>query len=271
MRSNRLAAIGLAGTLLAATLAVGAPVVAQSPTPSPARRPSRARPSSTSPSSATWVSTSWSSSTQTEHPDIFINFIQAGYQEHHDQLLAQLAAGDVPDIAAIEVGFMSKFKAQPENFKNLLDYGAADIQKDYLPWRWEQATSADGSSVIGIPTDVGGMAMCYRTDLFAAAGLPTDPTEVGALWPDWESFIATGQKYVTGSGGKKFIDQATRHHLQPGRPTGDRGVLQGRRSEHHRLRHQPAGQEGLRPGRGRFGRRYLRQHRRSSRHPGMRP
>ena len=66
--------------------------------------------------------------------------------------------------------------------------------------------SADGSSVIGIPTDVGGMAMCYRTDLFEAAGLPTDPAEVAALWPTWEDFIATGQQYVTGSGGKKFID-----------------------------------------------------------------
>ena len=208
MRSNRLAAIGLAGTLLAATLAVGAPVGAQSPTPSPAPT---AQPGQTTLDFTVFGDMGLAelvTQYQTLHPDIFINFIQAGYQEHHDQLLAQLAAGDVPDIAAIEVGFMSKFKAQPENFKNLLDYGAADIQKDYLPWRWEQATSADGSSVIGIPTDVGGMAMCYRTDLFAAAGLPTDPTEVGALWPDWESFIATGQKYVQGSGGKKFIDQA---------------------------------------------------------------
>ena len=100
---------------------------------------------------------------------------------------------------------MSKFKAQPENFKNLLEYGAGDLEADYLPWRWEQAVSADGSAVIGIPTDVGGMATCYRADLFEAAGLPTDPAEVSALWPDWESFIATGTTYREATG-KAFID-----------------------------------------------------------------
>lgn len=195
MRRQRLAVMGLAGTLLAASVAA-APVVAQDP--------------------VTLDFTVFGdmgldelvTQYQTEHPNIKINFQQAGYQEHHDQLLAGLASGVVPDIAAIEVGFMSKFKAQPENFKNLLEYGAADLEKDYLPWRWEQAVSADGSSVIGIPTDVGGMAMCYRTDLFEAAGLPTDPTEVAALWPDWDGFIKAGQQYVAGSGGKKFIDSA---------------------------------------------------------------
>ena len=49
------------------------------------------------------------------------------------------AKANAAEIAAIEVGFMSKFKAQPENFVNMLDYGAADIEADYLPWRWEQA------------------------------------------------------------------------------------------------------------------------------------
>ncbi len=157
---------------------------------------------------------------QTEHPEIFINFIQAGYQEHHDQLLTQLATGDVPDIAAIEVGFMSKFKAQPENFKNLYDYGAKDIEANYLPWRWEQAVSADGSSVIGIPTDVGGMALCYRTDLFEAAGLPTDPAEVSALWPTWDDFIATGQKYVDRLRRQEVHRLCPGHRLQPGRSPG---------------------------------------------------
>ena len=150
---------------------------------------------------------SWSPQYQAEHPDVKINFLERGYAEHHDALLAALATGEVPDIAAIEVGYMSKFKAQPENFVNMLDYGAADLEKDYLPWRWEQAVSADGSSVIGIPTDVGGMATCYRADLFEAAGLPTDPAEVSALWPDWESFIATGKQY-TDATGKAFIDSA---------------------------------------------------------------
>jgi len=208
VRRHRVAAMGLAGTLLAASVAIGGPTVAQSPSPTPAPTP---QPGQTELNFTVFGDMGLDelvAQYQKDHPDIFINFIQAGYQEHHDQLLTQLATGDVPDIAAIEVGFMSKFKAQPENFKNLYDYGAKDIEGNYLPWRWEQAVSADGSSVIGIPTDVGGMALCYRTDLFKAAGLPTDPAAVSALWPTWDDFIKTGQAYVTGSGGKKFIDSA---------------------------------------------------------------
>ena len=75
---------------------------------------------------------------ETDHPGIKINFTTADHAAHHDALLTGIATGQVPDIAAIEVGFMSKFKAQPENFKNLLDYGAADLEADYLPWRWER-------------------------------------------------------------------------------------------------------------------------------------
>ena len=51
--------------------------------------------------------------------------------------------------------------------------------------------------------------MCYRTDLFKAAGLPTDRDAVSALWPTWDDFVTVGQKYVKGSGGKKFVDAAT--------------------------------------------------------------
>ena len=66
--------------------------------------------------------------------------------------------------------------------------------------------AADGT-VIGIPTDLGGLAMCYRADLFEAAGLPTDRDEVTAAIADWDGFIALGQEYVEASG-MPFIDSA---------------------------------------------------------------
>jgi cellobiose transport system substrate-binding protein len=69
-----------------------------------------------------------------------------------------------------------------------------------------QATAEDGS-IIGIPTDVGGMAIAYRKDLFAEAGLPTDRDEVSALWPTWEDFIEVGRQY-TEETGEAFVDNA---------------------------------------------------------------
>jgi len=61
------------------------------------------------------------------------------------------------------------------------------------------------AKLLGIPTDVGGMAIAYRTDLFKAAGLPTDRDEVSKLWPTWDAFMEVGKKYVQATG-KPFLD-----------------------------------------------------------------
>jgi cellobiose transport system substrate-binding protein len=141
-----------------------------------------------------------------EESGVAVNYNSRGYDEHHEALLAALATGEVPDIAAVEVSYSSKFKANPQNFVDLRQFGAEELEADYVPWRWAQGVAADGS-IIGIPTDLGGMAMCYRADLFEAAGLPTDPTEVAALWPDWDAFIETGKQFIAASD-VAFIDSA---------------------------------------------------------------
>jgi len=101
-----------------------------------------------------------------------------------------------------------KFRSQADKFVNLLDKGASPYQAKYLAWKWKQSLSADGKTQIGLGTDVGGQAMCYRTDLFKAAGLPVERDQVSALWPTWDAFIETGKKYTAASG-KKFVDNAT--------------------------------------------------------------
>ena len=105
------------------------------------------------------------------------------------------------------MGYSSLFrKAQPQNFQDLREYGAEELAGDYVAWRWEHGVAADGS-IIGIPTDIGGLAMCYRTDLFEAAGLPTDRDEVSAAIATWDDFIDLGEQYVEATG-MPFIDGA---------------------------------------------------------------
>ncbi|NED53529.1 extracellular solute-binding protein, partial [Micromonospora aurantiaca] len=98
-------------------------------------------------------------------------------------------------VVAIEEGILTKFMAHPDKFVNLLDHGAGSLQGNFLDWKWKQALSPDGKYLVGLGTDIGGLAMCYRTDLFKKAGLPTDREKVGALWPTWDDYIATGEKY----------------------------------------------------------------------------
>ena len=133
-----------------------------------------------------------------------------------------------PDIVAVEVSYSGYWRSYPKCFQDLRQMktsdanasagvaaglSASDIKKNYLAWRWEQGVAYD-DSVIGIPTDVGGLEVAYRVDLFKKAGLPTDRVAVSKLWRTWDAFITTGQKYLTKlspadkKSGKAFVDNA---------------------------------------------------------------
>jgi cellobiose transport system substrate-binding protein len=54
------------------------------------------------------------------------------------------------------------------------------------------------------------MAMAYRTDLFKAAGLPTDRAEVAKLWPTWPDYVKAGQTFQSKAPkGSAFMDSAS--------------------------------------------------------------
>ena len=111
------------------------------------------------------------------HPDSRIALSEVGTSsETADALTAALAGGQAPDLVLIQGDDLPRFASADHHFRDLREFGADDLSDDYLPWAWQAATTPSGK-VIGIPTDVGGMALAYRADLFAAAGLPTDPAD----------------------------------------------------------------------------------------------
>jgi cellobiose transport system substrate-binding protein len=143
------------------------------------------------------------------HPNVQIEERVAEYAAHHTNLAQHLATNSgAADIEAVEVGYIAQFAAQPQKFHNLLDFGTGSLEAEYLPWKWKQGLSKDGSSLIGLGTDVGGMAMCYRTDKFAAAGLPTERDQVSALWPTWDQYIEVGKTFTAKVKDSKFYDSS---------------------------------------------------------------
>jgi cellobiose transport system substrate-binding protein len=131
---------------------------------------------------------------QKDHPNIKVNIQQQEYADHHNGLITALAAGGgTPDIALVEISYIDKFKADPSKFNNLADLGGKDIIGDYLDWKRVQASSQDGEFIFGIPTDIGPMAMMFRTDIFQKAGLPTTTKEVTALMPNWDTYLEVGK------------------------------------------------------------------------------
>jgi cellobiose transport system substrate-binding protein len=129
------------------------------------------------------------------HSNIEITERVTKAEDHHKNLAAHLATNTgAADIEAMEEGWAAQFTAEPAKFYNLMDYGGAEIKSQWPAGKWMAGSAKDGT-VIGLGTDVGGLAMCYRRDLFEKAGLPVDRAEVSKLWPTWEQYIETGKKF----------------------------------------------------------------------------
>jgi cellobiose transport system substrate-binding protein len=129
------------------------------------------------------------------HPNIDIKEDVQSYPDHHSNLAKHLAVGSgADDIESVEVGFIAQFKSQPNLFVNLNKLGAKKLQKQWLDWKWRQSVASNGAQ-IGLGTDVGSLAICYRRDLFKKAGLPTSRAAVSKLWPTWQHFVAVGKRF----------------------------------------------------------------------------
>ena len=129
------------------------------------------------------------------HPNIDIKEDVQSYPDHHSNLAKHLAVGSgADDIESIEVGFIANFKSQPSNFVNMNKLGVKKLKNQWLDWKWRQSVAPNGAQ-IGLGTDVGSLAICYRRDLLKKAGLPTSRTAVSKLWPTWQAYVATGKRF----------------------------------------------------------------------------
>ncbi|NEB04704.1 ABC transporter substrate-binding protein [Streptomyces sp. SID13726] len=144
------------------------------------------------------------------HPDITIKEnVTTRTDVYWPKVLTRLQAGSgTDDIQAIEVGNITE-AVQTQGSK-FVDLGKDVDKSQWLDWKNAQATTADGK-LIGLGTDIGPMAICYRKDLFKAAGLETDRTKLAAQWKgDWNKYVALGKEYMKKApSGTKFVDSAS--------------------------------------------------------------
>jgi cellobiose transport system substrate-binding protein len=143
------------------------------------------------------------------HPNIKITERKAAtVDEHIKNLDANLAAGSgLADIEAMEVSWIYNYLAKADQFVDLRKFGADDLKNRWLDWKMAGATTTDGK-IIGYGTDIGPEAICYRKDLFAKAGLPTDRAEVAKLFPDWASYFSYGRKFKAKMPNSAWYDSA---------------------------------------------------------------
>ncbi|MFE0811836.1 ABC transporter substrate-binding protein [Streptomyces sp. NPDC058794] len=130
-----------------------------------------------------------------ENPDVDIQAEIAGdEQTYYTALQTRLAAGKgLKDIQGIEIGRAKEItETQADKFADFSKMAGTD---HFLPWKESQISTEDGK-VLGLGTDIGPMAVCYRKDYFEQAGLPTDREEVARLWADdWKKYVEVGRTF----------------------------------------------------------------------------
>ncbi|MFB9909015.1 ABC transporter substrate-binding protein [Allokutzneria oryzae] len=143
------------------------------------------------------------------HPEIDVVGRVADFDTHHKGLVTALAAGHgAADVVAIEEQYIPRLRRSKDKFLDLSAFGARELRTRWAAWKWEQGVTDDGAFVMGLGTDMGSLAMCYRRDLFERAGLPTDRDAVAALWPTWEDYAAVADRFSARVTDAKFTDSA---------------------------------------------------------------
>jgi len=151
-----------------------------------------------------------------EHPNVTIVEKKAATgADARTNMMTKLAAGSgLSDIEAVGNDWIAELLPYADKFNDL---GSPDINSRWADWVNKMATAPDGT-LIGYGTDLGPMALCYRGDLFAKAGLPSDRDAVtqllGGKDATWERYFEVGHQFQEKSGGVKWLD-ATVFLYQP--------------------------------------------------------
>jgi cellobiose transport system substrate-binding protein len=132
-------------------------------------------------------------------------------QDYYKALQTHLAAGSgLDDVQGIEIGFVADIVANHAN--QFVDFNTlpnvAQIKSTFYSWNWGMATTQDGKT-LGLGTDAGPEAMCYRPSLLKKAGLPSDRARLATEWSSWADFINFGKQYEAAAGkqaNSHFID-----------------------------------------------------------------
>ncbi len=115
----------------------------------------------------------------------------------------KLGSGGLADVEAVEIDWFT----EAMQYADLLEPVPADLQGRWLDWKEASATDSEGN-LIAYGTDIGPQGICYRADLFEAAGLPSDREAVAELFTgDWENFLDVADQYKAATG-KPMIDSA---------------------------------------------------------------
>lgn len=146
------------------------------------------------------------------NPNVIVKQTRAARSEDaRTNLTTKLAAGGagLADVEGIEVDWLPELVQSADAFADLSD---AAVEGRWEDWKVAAATTEDGK-LIGYGTDIGPEGICYRADLFEAAGLPSDRESVAELLggedATWDSYFEAGRTFVAATPEVAWFDSAS--------------------------------------------------------------
>ena len=124
-----------------------------------------------------------------KNPGVEVKVVSREFADHHLAMTTALAASSgLPDVIALEYGFLGRF-AQSGGFEDLSasPYLAGQYSKGFVAYAWQQGQHPKFGQV-AMPTDIGPGVMFYRLDTLQKVGLTA-----ADLSKDWDRFIASGK------------------------------------------------------------------------------
>lgn len=141
-----------------------------------------------------------------KHPHIDIEFQINGTDDVFNKFLVSSASGDeVPDVIAVQSSQLAKLV----DVGSLLDISerVASYEDKMNSFKWADA-SKDGK-IYAMPWDSGPVVMFYRNDIFAQAGLPSEPAEVEQHIQTFADYYEAAKQIKEKTGVSMFSDSKT--------------------------------------------------------------
>ena len=118
-----------------------------------------------------------------------------------------IQAVPIADIAAV-TGPLSGDFVRLNTLGGMLA-GGGSFADGWLPWVARQAADRAGNTY-ALGSEIGPIAICYRTDLLAEAGLPTSPAVLARDWSTWAGYLRLGREFTAHiPAGPAFTDSVT--------------------------------------------------------------
>jgi multiple sugar transport system substrate-binding protein len=130
------------------------------------------------------------------YPGVAVKVVSRQASDHHTAMTTAMStASKLPDLMAVEVGYIGRF-AQGHGLEDLRQppFHIDSLRPRFVPYALQQATNARGE-VVGVPSDIGPGTLLYRHDLLAQAGLDED-----GLIRTWEGFVEAGRRIRRATG-----------------------------------------------------------------------